>query len=315
MPSTQTAHTANLRTDLTLPAYQDMTMEDRPGEHWKDIPGFKNCFQISSHGRIKRIARKVQDTQGGVYTLPAMIRKAVVNKDRNFHTQDWTYRLQIVLQYRNRKYSFQVSRLLYHCFVQPFNLKDHTLVVSTLNLDGLDLRPENLVLLTQSEKCRRPYHAGRQSSHLSTDKFKLIAAIEASKKKTNIMVSQYDAGGSYIATFPSITEAARSTDICYASIAYAARQPARKAGGFFWRKGDANKINLKQVQEIIRKRQALYREKKGIKVMQCDAAGNVIAFFSAISAAAKKTGISHKTIANALKRGDSGIGGHVWKRR
>lgn len=303
-----------MRSNISLPAYRDLNMQDRPGELWEDFPGFRKYFQLSNYGRVKRKAREVRDAQGGVYTLPAMIRKAVVNKDRNVHARDWTYRLQIVLQYQNKKYSFQVARLVYYCFVQPFNLKDTSLVVSTVNIDGLDIRPENLILLTLAEKCRRPYHTGRQTSHLSTDKFKLIAAIEASKKKTNIMVSQYDRTGHHIATFHSITEAARRTGICYASIAYAARLPARKAGGFYWRKGDANKVNLKEVQEIIHKRQAAYKIKKGVKVMQYDPAGNFVAVFHAISDAAKKVGVSHKSIANALKKGRPGLGGWIWKR-
>lgn len=303
----------NLRKNTSLPAHQDLSMEDRPGELWKDIPGFRKYFQISNFGRVKRKERQVRDTQGGVYTLPAMIRKAVVNKDLNMHARDWTYRLQIVLQYRNKKYSFQVARLVYFCFVKQFDLKDTSLVVSTLNVDGLDVRPDNLVLLTQAEKCRRPYSTGRQSSHLATNKFKLIAAIEASRQKTNIMVSQYDAEGNYLSTFHSITEAARQTGIGYASIAYAARLPARKAGGYYWRKGDANKINLKQVQEIIRKRQISYKEKKGVKVMQYDAAGNLVATFHAISDAAKKAGVSHKSISNAIRHGKPGAGGWIWR--
>lgn len=302
-----------MRRDISLPAYQDLQMDDRPGEFWKDIPGFRKYFQISNFGRVKRKAREVRDAQGGMYTLPAMIRKAVVNKDRNMHAKDWTYRLQIVLQYKNKKYSFQVARLVYYCFVKKFDLKDTSLVVSTLNVNGLDIRPENLVLLTQAEKCSRPYHTGRQSSHLSTNKFKLIAAIEASRKKTNVMVSQYDTEGNYIATFYSITAAAQQTGINYASIAYAARLPARKAGGYYWRKGDANKINLKQVQEIIRKRQISYKEKKGMKVTQYNTEGKAIATFHAISDAAKKTGVSHKSITNAIKKGKPGAGGWIWK--
>lgn len=303
----------NTHLQISLPAYQDQSMEDRPGEEWKDIPGFKKYFQVSNFGRVKRLAREVRDAQGGNYTLPPAIRKAVVNKDRNMHAHDWTYRLQIVLQYKNKKYSFQVARLVYYCFVAPFDLKDMSLVVSTINVDGLDIRPGNLVLLTQAEKCKRPYHNGRQRSHLSTNKFKLIAAIEASKQKTKVMVSQYDAAGNYIATFDSITEAAHATNICYASIAYAAKLPARKAGGFFWRRGDANKVNFKQVNDIIKKRQQAYKEKKGIKVGQYDKNGAHIATFYAISEAARKAGVSHKSITNAIRRGLPSPGGWFWK--
>jgi hypothetical protein len=297
-----------------VPAYQDMQLEDRPGEHWKDIPNLKGYYQISNFGRVKRMARTVIDANGNTYVLPCSIRKAVVNKDRNIHAKDWTYRLQILLQFQNKKYSFQISRLVYYCFVQKFLLKDSSLVVTTRNQQGLDIWPENLLLLTQAEKCKRPYLSGRQRSPLSSNRMKLLEAIEASRKVTNIMVSQYHTDGRYIATFESITEAAHKTGICYASIAYAARLPARKAGGYYWRKGDANKVNLKQVSDILKQRQIIYKMKKGVGVAQLDMGGAILLKFYTISDAAKKTGISHKTISNALRNPEKTVGGYRWVR-
>jgi hypothetical protein len=39
-------------------AYDDLNLEDRRGEYWKDIPNYEGLFMISNHGRIKRLAGK-----------------------------------------------------------------------------------------------------------------------------------------------------------------------------------------------------------------------------------------------------------------
>ena len=37
-------------------AIDDLALRSRPGEQWLDIPGHGGLFQVSSHGRVKRLA-------------------------------------------------------------------------------------------------------------------------------------------------------------------------------------------------------------------------------------------------------------------
>ncbi|GGH60181.1 hypothetical protein HNQ91_000793 [Filimonas zeae] len=300
-------------THAAATAYKDDCLENRPGELWKEIPGLHGDFLVSNFGRIKRVERQVVDSQGGIYKLPARIRKAQVNKDRNMRCHDWTYRLQVVLQVRNVKYSFQVARLVYHCFVEPFNLKDTTVNVTTRNGNGLDVRPENLILVSLREKAQRPYDTGRQLSHLQTDKYKLLEIVKASREKTSLMISQYDSKGLWLKTYPSIMEAYRNTGISYGNISKAVKRPASKAGGFYWRYGDGNKINLKEVHDHEKRRQRSYKEKQGRKVTQYDMEGNPVAWYSALSEAARKAKVSHKSITTHLKGLTRHAGGFLWK--
>lgn len=296
-----------------IAAYKDDTLEDRPDEIWKEIPGLNGHFLISNWGRIKRTARQIQDSQGGVYTLPAKIRKAQVNKDRNMRCHDWTYRLQVVLQVRNVKYSFQVVRLVYYCFVEAFNMKDTTINVTTRNGNGLDVRPDNLMLVNLYEKAQRPYDLGRQRSHLQTDRYKLMQIVQASKAKTSLMISQYDNTGAWLKTYPSMMDAFRTTGISYGNISKAVKRPASKAGGYYWRYGDGNKINLKEVHECEKRRRRSYKEKQGRKVTQFDLQGNPLAWYGALSEAARKAKISHKSITTHIKGITRHAGGFLWK--
>lgn len=49
-------------------------------EIWKDIKGFEGCYQISSHGRVKSLERKVGSRWDGIRTVKEKIRKPMLDK-------------------------------------------------------------------------------------------------------------------------------------------------------------------------------------------------------------------------------------------
>lgn len=81
---------------------------DRPGETWIDISLVDDLYSISNRGRIKRKRRHLIDSIGRPRTVAEKIIISSLNKDVNLLEKEWTYRLQVVLQVDNQKYSFQI---------------------------------------------------------------------------------------------------------------------------------------------------------------------------------------------------------------
>ncbi|WP_246858869.1 NUMOD1 domain-containing DNA-binding protein [Chitinophaga sp. XS-30] len=227
--------------------------------------------------------------------------------------KDWTLRLQTTIQVENRTYHFQVARLVYYCFIDKFNMDDANLIITTKNGNGLDIRQENLALLTYTQKNHRSYDIGRQKSHFQTNKQKLMEILQVSLMKSRKVVSQYDKDGKFIATFKSIMEAARITAINHSSISYAVRHYMCTAGGYYWREGDADKINKKEIQDHQVKRWSSYRQKKGKPITQLDLQGNVLASYVAKSLASKITGIPHRAISQNIQGLVGNAGGYIWR--
>lgn len=291
-------------------AYLDTDLEDRPGEEWEDVPGFDGYFRISNFGRVKRIERDIYDSQGGWYILPAKIRLAQINHSPNRFTHDNTQRLQVTLQLQNKKYSFMVHRIVYYCFVEPFDLDDLDLNVVARDGNGLNIRPDNLLLATVHERCQRTYEAGRLPSPAEIDPDNIKKAVKASTAVTSKKVSRYDLQGKLIKTYISIQDAARRTHMSHNGIQRLANNPNMKPNRAYWRFGDAPFIEIEKARQ---KWLAHHKMAVGKKVTKYDLQGNPIGWYAALSEAAGESGVSHKTITNCTKGITRQAGGFQWK--
>ena len=89
-----------------------MNKENEYQEIWKDIGDYKGLYQVSSHGRIKRLQRQTRNKQGN-YILKTKILKTGISKDGYC----------IIGLYKNGKQKiYRVHRLAAKAFIpNPYN--------------------------------------------------------------------------------------------------------------------------------------------------------------------------------------------------
>ena len=87
--------------------YQNLSLEDMPGEVWRDIPGWDGYYQVSNIGRAKSLDREIVDSSGRHYYRYSRILKQTL---------------------QHRKYKMLVKRLL------KTQIISHALTISTQTL-------------------------------------------------------------------------------------------------------------------------------------------------------------------------------------
>jgi len=205
-----------------------LNLKDHKGEIWKDIPGFEDEYQLSNYGRVKSQARWVN---GGNfdYSIPERIRKlhVLVAGNRN---KDLS--VQLTLHKHGKRYRISVARYTYHLFVAPFDLEDHTLIITRKHGNALNCHCNNLMLRSIREVAKEGFATNKRKSQ-----FQLQIK----------PVTQYDPNGNRIASYSCTKEAAAATGIKAGYINGAARTKLRMAGGFYWRYGKPKeKIRIKK---------------------------------------------------------------------
>jgi hypothetical protein len=293
-----------------LPVYRDQRLNNLPGEKWKDVPGLDGYFLVSSLGRIKRQEREVLYPNGSLHVFPEKIILPRKSKTFNKHMQDYLYSLHAHLRVEGKKYHIPIRRLVYHCFVKPFALDDHSVIIVVKKGNGLDIRPDNLEMINTNTLIQRVYKKKRMVSIFRLDCYRQKGVV-ASLAVTRRQVSQYDKKGRKIKTFASVSDAARVTGISTSRICNVANEYEPTAGGFFWRYGKEGTFNVKQ---FLDGRKQEYIEKRGTKVTQYDAQGNPIAYYLSLQDAGRAIN-GHWTSISAVIRGKHKTAyGFRWKK-
>ncbi|MDI1254662.1 MAG: NUMOD4 domain-containing protein [Flavobacterium sp.] len=122
-----------------LPGCMDLSLEDIPGEEWKPIPGFEDCFVVSNKGRVKHLSGWT--SKGKKIFLQDRILSQIVpvNKGR-------AYSLYSVLNHKGKNTCVTITRLLYSCFVEEFDIYSKRLVVVNQNESQWDMDISKLSL-------------------------------------------------------------------------------------------------------------------------------------------------------------------------
>lgn len=283
-------------------------LKDLKGETWNDIPGLDGLYLVSSFGRIKRLKREIIYSNDRVITLSEKIKRTSVCKAPNEELGDFTLHLQVSVQVNRGTYRFSVRRLVYCCFVKEFALDDPLVLIIPKNGNGLDIRPGNLKMIKSWEQRKMTYSNGRRTSSLKgryEEKIKK-ASVTVCKK----IVSKYSKAGKRIKTYPSVREAERMTGISHGSIGVSARGLVFSAGGFYWRYGDAKRVDIKGMLE---KRRQGYKT-RGMSVTQYDLLGNKVAGYPSMLNAEHETGIKVGSIRMVLLGRYKSAGGYFWKK-
>src|SRR6476620_815985 len=104
--------------------YQNLSLNNIRGERWKDIPGLEFYARISNYGRLKRLAYELEYIDGRSYIKPEkIIKPVVVNIPDRFKNDTLTFLLTTITLYR-KVYNFSIARLVFNCFIKPYDMKD-----------------------------------------------------------------------------------------------------------------------------------------------------------------------------------------------
>ncbi|PTT76420.1 MULTISPECIES: NUMOD4 domain-containing protein [unclassified Chryseobacterium] len=124
------------------PACINLSLNDLPGERWKPIPELEGYFTISSKGRVKRLNTWTEN-RNKTFWGEHITSLSVLKSNSNY--------LYAQLSCNGRKYCLPITRLLYYCFVEEFDLKDKNLVIVNNSIPQWDIDISNLNLKPFSE--------------------------------------------------------------------------------------------------------------------------------------------------------------------
>jgi hypothetical protein len=96
---------------MTIPAYENRSLTDMPGELWRDVTGFEGAYMVSNLGRVKTLARTVSNATG-LRNVPSLIRK------QSFVGKIYPY-FVVTLYTAQRRSVFPIHRLVLTAFVGP----------------------------------------------------------------------------------------------------------------------------------------------------------------------------------------------------
>lgn len=115
-------------------------------EQWKDIKGYEGIYQVSTLGRVKRLAGVIE-TERGPRRLPERFRKAVMVDGYLYYS----------LYLNDIEERCAAHRLVAAAFIPNPENKPH---INHLNGDKADNRAENLEWCTRSENMRHALAMG-----------------------------------------------------------------------------------------------------------------------------------------------------------
>lgn len=134
---------------------------------------------------------------------------------------------------------------------------------------------------------------------------KVTRAILKQVEKQKMPVDQYDLQGNYIATYPSLSDAARSVGVTESSIHRCCSGMGNTAAGYKWTYHGEELIE--RVRKATGKRGA-----SGVPIVQCDLEGNEVARFSSMMEAGEKTGLNRNKISECCHGGLQEYAGYKW---
>lgn len=303
---------SNRKNIMVAYPYNNTSLENLKGERWVDIPGLDGYFCVSNLGRVKRNEYEVTYRNGYVHVKPSMIIKPQLVKSPNDFIGDHTYHLCVNFTLSGVRYSYTIPRLVYYCFVKPFDLRDTNIIIMTKNHDNKDIRPGNLVIATRGERMQRVAARGRFDSpllHMSKEaRSKMLLNVARAQQKE---VSQYSLSGKKIRTYESMAAASRVLGLSEGIISKAARGKLVTAGGYVWRWGKEKKIDM---QGFLAARRKTIREKNGSRITQYSFTGKRIAIYATATDAQEATGISAGNCLKVVNGINKSAGGFYWKK-
>lgn len=109
------------------PACMNLSIEDLPDERWVPIPDFESQYVVSDKGRIKRLSGWTSENNI-FYWEEQIVSLNLLGKVGSKNRY-----LYIRLNRRENRIMLIMTRLLYYCFVEPFDINNKTMVIDNQN--------------------------------------------------------------------------------------------------------------------------------------------------------------------------------------
>lgn len=252
-----------------------LSIEDYPGEIWKDINGYGGFYEVSNIGRVRSKTRITN-----IQTYCHIIRKPRILKAQ--YNGNY-YRVVISVDGKSRQ--VLIHRLVAEAFIpNPDNLPQ----VNHKDENMLNNNVWNLEWCTKQYNMSYGTKPARQSLFMT--------------KSVGRSVTQYSLDGNQIASYISVTAAHKQTNIdISAIIAVCKGTTQRTAGGYLWRYAEdgpppkLRKGNMRQVSQF-------------------SLDGEYVASYESIREATKALGRkSFNNITGNLKGRSKSAYGFIWK--
>jgi len=300
--------------------FQDLSWEDLPEERWKDIPRLKGHYQISNKGRVRRVAHYRISPRGGRIPVPNLMLCQQAKSTYNSFTQDYRFNLRFSATVNKSRHYITTARMVYHCFVEAFDLADSRLVVLYKDGDSLNICAENLELSNPSEKFARMIKQNRwKNSFAELDQAAKQAMRQKAKQyyaQTGVHeISQYDLNGNFIRTYPDASEASKAVKISASHISSAAKNRGTyTAGGYIWRRGKSSQVDIAELMNMPGIH--LSPLAKNLKrIGQYNLQGSLIQTYATIAEACAALGMSSSSSLRAVLNGKRHTcKGYIWRR-
>ncbi|AZA84958.1 hypothetical protein C1637_22015 [Chryseobacterium lactis] len=135
------------------PACMNLLLKTLPGESWQPLPNLEQYFEISNKGRVKRLNSWTQN-RNKTFWKEHIISLFVHRSDSE------KYFLYTKLSCNGKSYTIAITRMLYYCFIEKFDLKNRNLVIvngndSQWDIDILKLSLQSINdILTERNKTK-----------------------------------------------------------------------------------------------------------------------------------------------------------------
>jgi len=210
--------------------FEDMDLLDLEDEIWLPVPDYEEYYLVSNLGRIKKLSRWVFFNDGRKRFEAEKIVKQRIFQTKPDNGKPGLFSLAFCLHIEKHSQTKITSRIVYSAFIKKLKpIKDDHLLVLHYDLDGFNNRLENLYLATSKEFIKRNIEVGRRCDWQN----KTAPKTRPINRKIK-PVSQFSRDGQFIASFPSIREAARQTGVGDKSIIDTAKGKQLGAKGFIW---------------------------------------------------------------------------------
>jgi len=131
-------------TEGEIPAILNFSIHDMKDEVWGPIPGYENFYEVSNYGRIKGLNRI---TEGGHLSwVEQKIKLLTVSIGRDLKGGTKIGSTCVSLYKGNIGCIMSVGKLVYHQFIDSFDLADKGFRINYKDGDHLNLYFKNLVL-------------------------------------------------------------------------------------------------------------------------------------------------------------------------
>jgi len=292
--------------------YQNRSLKNIKGEIWKDVPGYKDIYEVSDYGRVKSLERHIIFDIPGRHTVsyrkPEKILSQGCVKDWNSISGEEIFRLTVTFCVSQQMETVLVNRLVWMVFKKAIKYKEDNICILHKDGDGRNNRLSNLQMGDRSKAGKLAYARGRGIE--LKNYFSKTSHSKAAVKRRK-PVTQYDLNGIRIKIFSGINEASVKTGIHRTNLSGVARGLKHTSGGFIWRMGNGRKkIDVSYIADASKK----VKQKMSRPVTQYNLNGQRIRLYPSISDAAETLGCNTSQISNAISGNYNSAVGCIWKK-